>query len=116
MMKIMTGLLLIVYCLTIGAGIAKALDIQTAPMEQNNPSSTEKNKQYLNIGQRDPQKDNPQGVWLDFLLDKNMAVGCGLTVNFQEPEMQNDQNGNSVRLGLGEAHLGGCVGLKFLFK
>jgi hypothetical protein len=115
-MKIRAGLLLIVYCIAVGAGIAKAVDIQTAPMEQNNPSSTEKNKQYLNIGQRDPQKDNPQGVWSDFFLDKNMAVGCGLTVNSYEPDSRNGQNGNSVRLGLGEAHLGGCVGLKFVFK
>lgn len=115
-MKTIIGLLLIFYSLTIGVGLAESVDLKTAPMEENIPSLPVKNKQNFNIGQRDTEKEKPQGVWVDLYLQKNIAVGCGLNINFYEPDLQNRQNRNSGKSGLGATLLGGSVGLKFLFK
>jgi hypothetical protein len=115
-MKGKIGLLLIFCSLILGGVIAQAVDIQTAPMEQKDTSSSETKKQYRNIGPRDPEKEKPLGVWVDFFLDKNMAVGCGLSVNSYDSNLLNGQNRNSGRFGLGDKQVEGCVGLKFLFK
>jgi hypothetical protein len=115
-MKYKIGLLFIICCLLPGGGIAQAVEIQTAPIEQKDTTSSETNKQHRNIGPRDPEKDKPMGVWVDFYLEKNMAVGCGLSLNSYDSSLQNGQSGNSGKLGLGDKQVEGCVGLKFLFK
>jgi hypothetical protein len=112
-MKSKIVLLIILFIIFIGAGLAGAVDIKTSPMKQNIPAMPDKDKEYFNIGQKDPQKEKPSGVWVDFFLEKNTAVGCGLSVN---APTSNSQNGNRGILGFGATQIEGCVGFKFMFK
>ncbi len=115
-MKRIIGLLSVFCGVAIGSGIATAVDIQTAPVEQEIPSSPEMNKQNFNIGPKDSGKEKPQGVWVDLFLEKNVSLSCGLNIDFNEQDIQDRQNRNSGKSGLGATVLGGSVGLKFLFK
>lgn len=106
--------ILCVFCsLTIGAGIARAVDVQTAPVEQNTPSSSEENKQSVTIGPRDPEKVKPHGVGVNVFLNKNLAVNGSISLL---PPEQYLQSGNNGDLGLNPSQLGGAVAFRVLFN
>ncbi len=97
-------------------GIAGAVDIQAAPVEQNKPSSPEMDKQNFNIGQRDSQKEKPHGVWLNFYENKKLSIGCGITLLPRESLLHGSQSGNSGGPGLDTGKVQGCLGLKYSFR
>jgi len=110
-------LLVFLYCsLTIGAGIASAVEIQTGPVDQNAPSTSAGEKQSATIGPRDPEKEKPQGVGVDFLLSKNLAVSSSVSLLSPEPYLQTGQVVNSGGLGFSTSQVGGAVGLKIFFN
>jgi|GEM_PF-3344398 len=110
-------LLLSIFCnLTIGAGIANAVNIETAPIEQNSISSSAGDKQSTTIGPRDPEKDKSHGVGVNVFMSKNLAVSSSVSVFAPEPNLQTGQIGNSGGLGLNASQVGGTVGLKMFFK
>lgn len=109
--------ILCVFCsLTIGAGIARAVDVQTAPVEQNTPSSSEENKQSTTIGPRDTEKEKPHGVGVNIFLNKNLAVTSSVSLLPPEQSLQSGQVANNGGLGLNAAQVGGAVGFKMLFN
>jgi hypothetical protein len=93
-----------------------AVDIQAAPVDQTKPSSPEKDKQNYNIGPREPQKEKPLGVWVDFFQSKKMSVGCGLSLQPKESLLHSGQSGTSAGLSLGADTVRGCVGFKYSFR
>lgn len=109
-------LLLSLFCsLTIGAGIANAVNIETAPIEQNSISSSG-NKLSTTIGPRDPEKDKSRGVGVDFFLNKKLAVSSSVSVLTPAPNLQTGQIVNSGGLGLNASQVGGTVGIKMFFN
>ena len=97
-----------------GRSLRGAVDIQTAPIEQNKPTSTERDKQNYNIGPREPEKEKPLGVWLDFYQNKKMSIGCGVSLLHHESLLRSGQSGSSVGLGSGKVQ--GCFGFKYSFR
>ena len=108
--------LLLFYSLTIGAGIAGAVDIQTAPADRNSPSPPTGDKQSVSIGPRDTEKEKPHGMAVNVFVNKNVAVNSSVSVLSPEPSVQPGQNGNSRGFGLSASQLGGTVGLKVFFN
>jgi hypothetical protein len=114
-MKRTIWLLCLGYTLTAGAGMAGALEIQTACGEQDNATPAATKKQSANIGQQDPDKDKSYGVGLDVFLNRNVAVCSSVSLLASDPYPQAGQTGTSWGLGLSPAQLGGTVGFKVLF-
>ena len=110
------AVLLILCCLMSVPDTTGAVDIQAAPIDQDKPSSPEKDKQNYNIGPREPQKEKPLGVWLNFYQSKKMSIGCGLSLQPQESLLHSGQSGTSVGLGLDAEKVKGCVGFKYSFR
>ncbi len=108
--------LLLAFCsLTVNVGIARAVDIRTAPVEQNSVSSSEENKQSVTIGPRDPEKDKARGVGVNIFLKKNVALTSSVSLLPPVQSMQ-PQGANSGDLSLNAAQVGGAVGFKMLFN
>ena len=101
------------YSLTIGAGLAKAVDIETVPIEQNNLSSHAGEKQSATIGRRDPEKEKPHGVGVNVFLSKNVAVSSSVSVAAPEPNMQTVNSGG---LGFNVCQVGGGCGAQDVFQ
>ena len=109
-------LLLFLYCsLTTGAGIARAVDVQTGPVEQIGPSILGE-KQSVTIGPRSPEKEKPQGVEVNFLVNRNLAITSSASLLSPEPYTQTGQAINSGNLGFSTSQVGGAVGLKIFFN
>lgn len=115
-MKSKLLLLLVFYSLTIGAGIARAVDIQTAPVDRNSTSSLAGDKQSVSIGPRDPEKEKPRGVGVNVFVNKNVSVNSSVAVLSPEPYVQPGQIGNDRGFGLSTSQIGGTVGLKVFFN
>ena len=111
-------LLLFLYCsLTTGAGIARAVDIQTGPLEQIGPSTSAGEKESAaTIGPRSPEKEKPQGVGVNFIVNKNLAITSSASLLSPEPYLQTGQAVNSGGLGFSTSQVGGAVGLKIFFN
>lgn len=115
MKKRLPSFLLLAGMLTCGAGVARALDIQSAPVAQAIPSPAAAEKQSPNIGPHDPEKEKPLGVGVNFFLTKNMAVTSSLSLPSPDAAGQSGLTGSGGGSVLSASRVGGTVGFRMLF-
>ncbi len=114
-MKRTLSVLCLISGITAVAGVAGAVDVQPAPVEQRSIAATEGEKQSPNVGRRDLEKEKEHGVGMNLFVAKNLAVNSSVSLL---PSEQSLQTGQPVAggLGVGGAQLSGAVGLKLFFN
>jgi hypothetical protein len=112
MIKRTIWLLCLSFTLAAGAGTASAVEIQAAPVEQDNLTGAAAQNQSANIGPREPEQ-KAHGVGMDVFLNKSVAMCSSVLLLPSEPFQQPGQAGVGIRLN--PSQLAGIVGFKVLF-